>query len=129
MPALLDAGSASSSTELAKCLQDKAATELIRRFVGEAQVRCLVVQKLVMKEEEEGEAVSGLEEQLVSYMVLSEVQYVNPRCQSVQLIKRGGIVESDKPFSSQLRVISLADASPYETLHAFVSNSLTHYFK
>ncbi len=116
MPALL--GSV-SSTELAKCLQDK---EVIRRFVGEAQVRCLIVQKLVIKEEDEGE-------EQVSYMVLSELHYVNPRCQSVQLIRDGGIVESDKPFSIQLSVISLANASPYKTLHALVSNSLTPYFK
>ncbi len=120
MPALLGAGSASCFTELAKCLQ--AATELIRRFVGEAQVRSLVVQKLVMKEEEEGQ-------EKVSYVVLSELQYVNPRCQSVQLIKDGDIVESDKPFNSQLCVISLLGASPYKTLHGFLSNSLSPYFK
>ena len=47
----------------------------------------------------------------------------------MQVIKRGGIVESDKKFSNQLRVISLADASPYETLHSFVSNSIAPYFK
>jgi len=122
VPALLGAGSASCFTELVKCLQDKAATELIRRFVGEAQVRSLGVQKLVMKEEEEGE-------EQVSFVVLSEVHYVNPRCQSVQLIKGGGIVESDKPFGSQLCVISLSDTSPYKTLHAFLSNSLSPYFK
>ncbi len=62
MPALLGAGSASCFTE-----RLQAATELIRSFVGEAQVRCLIVQKLVMKEEEEGE-------EKVSFVVLSEVR-------------------------------------------------------
>jgi len=114
VPALLGAGSASCFTELAKCLQ--ASTELIRRFVGEAQVRSLVVQKLLMKEQ-------------VSFVVLSELQYVNPKCQSVQLIKGDDIVETDKPFDSQLCVISLSDASPYKTLHGFLSNSLSPYFK
>jgi dynein heavy chain 1 len=47
----------------------------------------------------------------------------------VQVIKRGAIVESDKKFHNQLRIISLADSSPYETLHAFVSNTLSPYFK
>jgi hypothetical protein len=117
VPALL--GSV-SSTELAKCLQ--LATELIRRFVGKSQVRSLIVQKLVMEEQEEGE-------EHVSYVVLSEVHYVNPRCQSVQLIKDGGIVESDKPFNSQLRVISLSGTSPYMIVHAFFSNSLPPYLK
>lgn len=48
---------------------------------------------------------------------------------SVQLIKRGPIIESDKKFNSQLRVISLEDSSPYETLHSYVSNTLAPYFK
>ncbi len=61
MPALLDASSAS----ITKCLKDKAATELVHRFVGEAQVRSLVVQKLLMKEEKGREPVGGLYEQQV----------------------------------------------------------------
>lgn len=71
------------------------------------------------------------DEQLLpaTYLISTEVHYTNPKCQSVQLIKRAGIVESDKRFSNQLRVISLADASPYETLHSYVSNTLAPYFK
>lgn len=64
-----------------------------------------------------------------TYLITTEVHYTNPKCLSVQLIKRAGIVESDKRFSNQLRVISLADASPYETLHSYVSNTLAPYFK
>jgi dynein heavy chain 1 len=48
---------------------------------------------------------------------------------SVQLIKRGAIIESDKKFHNQIRIISLADSSPYETLHSFVSNTVAPYFK
>jgi hypothetical protein len=48
---------------------------------------------------------------------------------SIQLIKRAAIIESDKKFSSQVRVISLEDSSPYETLHSFVANTLGPYFK
>jgi dynein heavy chain 1 len=48
---------------------------------------------------------------------------------SVQLIKRGAIIESDKKFHNQIRVISLADSSPYETLHSYVSNTVAPYFK
>jgi len=39
--------------------------------LNDAQVHILVVQKLVMNEEEEDEAVGGLEEQQVSYVVLT----------------------------------------------------------
>lgn len=45
------------------------------------------------------------------------------------VIKRGLVVEADKNFSSQLRLMNLSDGSPYETLHAFVSNAVAPYFK
>lgn len=48
---------------------------------------------------------------------------------SVVVIKRGLVVEADKNFSSQLRLMNLSDGSPYETLHAFVSNAVAPYFK
>lgn len=48
---------------------------------------------------------------------------------SVAVIKRGPVVEADKSFSSQLRVMSLSDGSPYETLHSYVSNAVAPYFK
>jgi dynein heavy chain 1 len=47
----------------------------------------------------------------------------------VQLIKRGAIIEGDKKLHNQIRVISLADSSPYETLHSYVSNTVAPYFK
>ncbi len=52
-----------------------------------------------------------------------------PFVTSVVVIKRGPILEADKNFSSQLRVMSLSDGSPYETLHAYVSNAVAPYFK
>lgn len=44
------------------------------------------------------------------------------------LIKRGQIVEADKSFPQQLRVMNLSEGSPYETLHAYVSNAVAPYF-
>ena len=54
---------------------------------------------------------------------------LNQNSSSIQLIKRDAIIENDKKFHSQVRVISLADSSPYETLHSYVSNTLAPYFK
>ena len=48
---------------------------------------------------------------------------------SVAILKRAQMVEADKSFSSQLRVISLSDGSPYETLHSYVSNAVSPFFK
>ena len=44
-------------------------------------------------------------------------------------IKRGPVVEADKAVSSQVRVMNFSDGSPYETLHAYVSNAVAPYFK
>ncbi len=38
-------------------------------------------------------------------------------------------MQSNKPFTSQLRFIKLADALPYEILQALVTNSFSPYFK
>lgn len=45
------------------------------------------------------------------------------------IIKRGAVVEADKSISSQLRVISFSEGSPYETLHSFISKTMAPYFK
>jgi len=50
-------------------------------------------------------------------------------CFSVVVIKRGPVVEADKNFTSQLRLMNLSDGSPYETLHSIVSNAVAPYFK
>ena len=44
-------------------------------------------------------------------------------------IKRGPVVESDKAVSSQVRVMNFSEGSPYETLHAYVSNAVAPFFK
>lgn len=45
------------------------------------------------------------------------------------LIKRGAIVEAEKSFPSQIRVMNFSEGSPYETLHAYVSNAVSPFFK
>lgn len=48
---------------------------------------------------------------------------------SVLCIKRGIVIEADKSFASQIRSINLSDGSPYETLHAYISNAVAPFFK
>ena len=48
---------------------------------------------------------------------------------SVVFVKRGAVVEAEKPIVQQVRVISLSDGSPYETLHSYVSAAVAPYFK
>uniref|UniRef100_A0A8C5Q446 AAA+ ATPase domain-containing protein n=1 Tax=Leptobrachium leishanense TaxID=445787 RepID=A0A8C5Q446_9ANUR len=44
-------------------------------------------------------------------------------------IKRTPVIDADKPISSQLRVLTLSEDSPYETLHSFISNAVAPFFK
>lgn len=48
---------------------------------------------------------------------------------SLVFIKKYSVIEADKKVPSQLRVMNLSDASPYETLHAYVSSAVAPYFK
>ena len=127
IPALLDANLA-SLPELEKCFNEKSSIECIKKFLGDGQCRTLIIQRFTLKDEEESEQNS--DESVVSqFLISTEVNYTNPKCLSVQVIKRTAVVESDKKFHNQVRVISLSDSSPYETLHSYVSNTLAPYFK
>ena len=44
-------------------------------------------------------------------------------------LKKGPVIEGEKSIQSQLRVISLGEGSPYETLHSYVSAAMAPYFK
>lgn len=44
-------------------------------------------------------------------------------------LKRGPIVDAEKSIAGQVRVINLSDGSPFEILHAYVSNAVSPFFK
>lgn len=48
VPALLDANLASLS-DFEKCMNEKTTTETIKKFLGETQVRTLIIQKFILK--------------------------------------------------------------------------------
>ena len=55
--------------------------------------------------------------------------YLNQIVHSLAIIKRGPVVEADKNFTTQLRLMSLSEGSPYETLHSYISNAVAPFFK
>ena len=63
------------------------------------------------------------------YLVEKVNENVINCCCSLVVIKCGPVVEADKNFSSQVRLINLTNGSPYETLHAYVSHAVAPYFK
>lgn len=48
---------------------------------------------------------------------------------SLAFIKRTAVIDADKPISTQVRVLTLSEDSPYETLHSFISNAVAPFFK
>ena len=74
------------------------------------------------------ESVGDTEDNVV-YSISEEVRFFHAKINSVVLIKRGLVLEAEKNISQQLRVMNLNDASPYETLHSYVSAAVAPYFK
>lgn len=52
-----------------------------------------------------------------------------PQVNSLVMIKKGLVIEADKKIASQVRVMNLSDASPYETLHSYIAAAVAPYFK
>ncbi len=48
---------------------------------------------------------------------------------SFVFVKRNPVVEAGKSFASQLRIATLSDESPFETLHSMISNVVSPYYK
>ena len=114
------------------------------------ELEFLVVHRIVVRlDEDEGDAsgnsaVPGspsnsspqqLSSAQVSYSVSIEIGFSPTVKQqllaSVLFLKRALVVEAEKSVASQLRVMTLDDpaATPYETLHNYVSNAVAPYFK
>jgi hypothetical protein len=47
----------------------------------------------------------------------------------VVLIKRGHVIEAEKSIAEQVRITSISDGNPYETLLSYMVGTITPYFK
>ncbi|XP_044127627.1 cytoplasmic dynein 1 heavy chain 1 isoform X1 [Bufo gargarizans] len=125
VPLLLeDGGDAPASLEAA--LEEKSALEQMRKFLSDPQIHTVLVERTTLKEDvgDEGEE----ERELISYRVNIDIHY-GLKSNSLAFIKRTPVIDADKPISSQLRVLTLSEDSPYETLHSFISNAVAPFFK
>ncbi|KAF4101796.1 hypothetical protein G5714_016596 [Onychostoma macrolepis] len=125
VPLLLeDGGDAPASLESA--LEEKSALEQMRKFLSDPQVHSILVERSALKEDvgDEGEE----ERECISYSISIDIHY-GLKSNSLALIKRIGVIDADKPISTQVRVLTLSEDSPYETLHSFISNAVSPYFK
>ncbi|XP_041430591.1 cytoplasmic dynein 1 heavy chain 1 isoform X2 [Xenopus laevis] len=125
VPLLLeDGGEIPASLESA--LEEKSALEQMRKFLSDPQIHTILVERSTLKEDvgDEGEE----EKEFISYNVSTDIHY-GLKSNSLAFIKRTLVIDADKPISSQLRVLTLSEDSPYETLHSFISNAVGPFFK
>uniref|UniRef100_A0A8C0CSC3 Dynein heavy chain, cytosolic n=1 Tax=Balaenoptera musculus TaxID=9771 RepID=A0A8C0CSC3_BALMU len=125
VPLLLeDGGEAPAALEAA--LEEKSALEQMRKFLSDPQVHTVLVERSTLKEDvgDEGEE----EKEFISYNINIDIHY-GVKSNSLAFIKRAPVIDADKPVSSQLRVLTLSEDSPYETLHSFISNAVAPFFK
>ena len=130
VPLLLE-GESQVPLELDSSLKEPLHVDYMKKFLSDVQIRTILVQRNPLKDEEEGDEASGAdsEKQRAIYSVNLDVHYSAPKLSSVAFIKRGAVVEADKKISAQLRVMTLSEGSPFETLHAYISNSVAPFFK
>lgn len=151
---ILDA-SLENTNDIERLFSDRSSIDCIKKFISDPQCQTILVSKTITPKEDPstnetdstnatGDVstinLSSSSSSPVSassttstangmYVLSSEVHYINPKMLSLVVLKRGQLIESDKKFHTQLRIINLIDSSPYETLHAYISHVIGPYFK
>ncbi|CAK8677034.1 unnamed protein product [Clavelina lepadiformis] len=123
VPILLEGG-LESSNSLEKKLQEQSVKDLLNKFVGDGQIKTLMVERLSSKDDNDDS-----EEKEVRYCVSLDVHYTSGKASGLVLIKRGPLVIANKSVGSQVHAITLIEDSPYETLHSLVSCAFAPFFK
>lgn len=121
-PVLLEEGVLPDTDPLQKEL--KASESKLRKFIEDPQERVLLIMKTLPPEGAEGET-SDFQ---CTFDIRLGLNYHPIRCIGVSFIKRGSALEAEKSIRSQLRVMSVSEDSPFETLHSYVKDAVTPYF-
>lgn len=144
-------------SSLEYCLNEIHNQERLRRFITDPQNKSLLVQRISAKgkigktifllhmthtwivflfcvvffsvEDEEVSDNGGHSDETVAYTISDEVVFSNMKINRVLLIKISSYLEADKSIHSQLDIIKLRDANPYETLHSYISTAIAPFFK
>ncbi|XP_066588007.1 dynein heavy chain, cytoplasmic-like isoform X2 [Prorops nasuta] len=106
-------------------LEDEKNQESIREFLSDSQISTLYIQRSSAKGDDSGE--TDKENNNFVYYISNEIHFTNPKMSFLVLTKSGTVVEADKSIHSQLRLVTFAGRSPYETLRA-ISNAMVLYF-
>ncbi|CAG0913348.1 unnamed protein product [Notodromas monacha] len=115
--------------ELEAVFEDPRAVDCIQKFVSDAQVPTLFVEKSTVRTEDDSDQSNSEVDDDVQFFISNDVHFTSAKMCSVVFIKRATLLEADKSISTQVRVVTLSDGSPYIALHSLVSASMGPYFK
>jgi len=115
-----------SEGELFQVLSKDENQKLLEKFIDDTQTPVLSLGRYVKEKEEAGEEQND-EELPPVFAVSLEVGSLSSKYSSVAFVKRSAHLVADKDLSSQLRVITLSEGQPFETLHSFVQHVIKAY--
>ncbi len=145
-----DGANGAAVATLNKVLTETRNLDLVAKFCGDPHCKTLLVERFggAKEEEQEEEGAGapagagagaggggagaqgpGSSGGALMYNISLNVHFSNSRAASIVFVKRSAMVEAEKSVGAQLRVLSLSDGSPYETLHSYVSTAVAPYFK
>ncbi|CEF66963.1 Dynein heavy chain, cytoplasmic [Strongyloides ratti] len=99
--------------------------EIIRRFICSVHQSVLVVNRTVHKENDRDDE----EKVTVAFSIASEVVFIGEKTSTIVFIKKGPVIDTEKPIAEQVRVNTVSDGNPYETLLVNISKITTPFFK
>lgn len=121
------------NNSLGRILREQSSKDLISRFISDPQLRSLLVRRYSRNEEaDETDTTDPTQTSMdcdCVYELTGDIQFGNSRAASVVFVKQTPYLEADKHMSRQIRVLTLSDKEPYQTLHSYVSSAVAPYFK
>lgn len=101
--------------------------DYVNKFINDSQLKSILVYQTTSVLEEDGDA--GENAVKVEYGIQLSVQFISQKEAAIAFIKRGSVIEGDKKINKQVRMINLENGSPFDTLHSYVSNAVSPFFK
>lgn len=129
-----------SRSDLVSLVETEGFDERVIRFAGEGGDALYVVKRReTSSDEADGVGVgvgvgvtSGEENEatVYTYELANQLAYSSANATTLALIKRAPILDSVTPLATQLHILNLfgGDETPYESLHAVVSNGVKPWF-
>ncbi|CAI4230233.1 unnamed protein product [Auanema sp. JU1783] len=105
-------------------------SDAVSKFIADPQISVLAIDRSLHRDQS-GDADTGddNESAIVHFSVRNDVFYRTERSTSVVFVKKGSVLEADKPTPEQLRVIVLNEGDPYDTLLSLIGKAINPFFK